>query len=73
MAENDGRQRLTLIFAYGFSGMYAASWAIDAFSDDYSPPPTLGAIVLIIAGALFAEGVLPRRRSQNRDQESDRE
>lgn len=53
--------RLATIVAAVITAVWAASFIIDAVVHDYDPPPTVGAIMLIVAGALFGGNLLAKK------------
>lgn len=40
------------------TALWAVSFVADLFIAEYDPPPSVGALMLLIAGALFGEGVV---------------
>lgn len=53
--------------ALWLSGVITAVWTVstivDAFVKSYDPPPTIGALMLLVAGGVFGEGILRTRRN----------
>lgn len=58
--KKDDRGRLVLIVSYTIVGAWVISFFADLVIITYDPPPSVHALMLIVAGALFGEGFIKK-------------
>jgi hypothetical protein len=62
--------RITLTVAYVITTAWAVSFLIDIIVPRYDPPPSVHALMMIVAGATFGEGLLRTRKKENGTEET---
>lgn len=68
--KKDDKGRLTLIVSYTIVGAWIISFFVDLVVVTYDPPPSVHALMLIVAGAMFGEGFVKRTEKSEPKQES---
>lgn len=53
---DDSRAVLTFWISVAITAVWIISFFVDIFVQGYEPPPSVHALMLIVAGALFSEG-----------------
>jgi hypothetical protein len=59
----DEMRKLTVRVAYVILVAWAVSFVVDIFVPTYEPPPSVHALMVIVAGSLFGESVFRSRRT----------
>lgn len=63
MAKDDDKH-LTFVLSYVITVVWVVSFVIEVLDPNYSPPPSVHALMLLVAGALFGKGVIDRDRRE---------
>lgn len=72
MSSSDGRGKIkqTELVSYVITGVWVVSFFVDILVKGYEPPPSVHALMMLVAGALFGDGLL-RRRDENNNSPTD--
>lgn len=54
-------RRITLMLAYVITAAWAVSFTVDIIVPTYDPPGSVHALMMMVAGATFGEGLLRTR------------
>lgn len=57
--------QITLTIAYVITSAWAISFIIDIIKPTYDPPTSVHALMMIVAGATFGEGLLRTRKKDD--------
>lgn len=58
-------KRLSAAIAIVITVVWAASFIVSVINPQYAPPPTLHALMMVVAGAAFGNAVLGRKNGNN--------
>lgn len=58
-------RRVSNAIAVVVTFVWAASFLADAFIESYDPPPSVHTLMMLVAGAAFADGIMRARRNGN--------
>jgi hypothetical protein len=64
----DHDRHLRFIVAVVITAAWAVSFVVDLLNTMYDPPSSVGALMLLVSGALFGEGVARRLKRRPEDQ-----
>lgn len=56
-------KRLSAAIAIVITIVWASSYLVNAINPHYNPPPTLGPLMMLVAGAAFSTAVLGGRKN----------
>jgi cell division protein FtsB len=59
--EDNSNRFIALVVASVITAAWAISFTVDIFVKDYEAPPSVHALMLIVAGAVFGEGLIRSR------------
>lgn len=63
--DNESRITQTEIISYIITAVWVVSFFVDIVAKGYQPPPTVHALMMLVAGALFGDGLIRRRNTGN--------
>lgn len=57
----NGKVKQTVLISYVITFVWVVSFFVDIFIKGYEPPPSVHALMMLVAGALFGEGLVRKR------------
>lgn len=70
MAARTDNDRIAFGIAVVITGAWAISFLVDIVIKDYDPNPTVHGLMMLVAGAVFGEGMFRRRGTKGDDEDA---
>lgn len=69
---SDEMRKLAVRMAYVILAAWTVSFVVDIVNPNYEPPPSVHALMVIVAGSLFGESVFRARRDEKKVEDEHR-